>query len=92
MSTHRNKTLLYDQLTSRVGQDQTMRDLLGRVRHGSLPVSVRGPKSSFLSYLIARLARDSRHPLLVVVPNESEAPAMQADLRLFGVESQLLPS
>lgn len=92
MSTHSSKTLLYDQLTSRLGQHSGLKDLLGRVRHGSLPVSVRGPKSSFISYLIARLQRDSHRPLLVVVPNESEAGPLQTDLELFGVEAYVLPS
>lgn len=92
MSTNHNKTLLYDDLSSRFGRHAVMKDLLGRVRHGSLPVSVRGPKSGFLSYLVARLARDSHRPLLVIVPNESEVPALEADLAVFGVSSRSLPS
>ena len=92
MSSHSAETLLYDQLTSRLADYGPMRDLLGRVRYGSLPVSVRGPKSGFLSYLIARLSRDSRRPLFVIVPNESETLAMEGDLRLFGVDAQTLPS
>ncbi len=92
MSTHNSKTLLYDQLTSRFGQHAGLKDLLGRVRHRSLPVSVRGPKSSFLSYLIARMQRESRGPLLVIVPNESEVGPIRGDLELFGTHTMVLPS
>jgi transcription-repair coupling factor (superfamily II helicase) len=92
MSTNSSKTLLYDQLTSRFGGHGGLKDLLGRVRMGALPVSVRGPKAGFLSYLVGRLQKDGNHPFLVVVPNESEAPALQSDLALFGVESHILPS
>ncbi len=92
MSANHTKTLLYDQLTSRLKDHQQFRDLLGRVRFGNLPVSVRGAKSSFLGYLLARASRNSEKPLLVVVPNESEINGVVTDLRLFGVNAVVFPS
>jgi transcription-repair coupling factor (superfamily II helicase) len=92
MSAKHDKTLLYDQLTSRLKDHNGFRDLLGRVRFGSLPVSVRGAKSGFLGYLLARTVRSSEKPLLVVVPNESEINGIITDLRLFGIEAVVLPS
>ena len=92
MSTKPNKTLLYEQLTSRFGGHATLKDLLTRVRLRSLPVGVRGPKSGFVSYILARSYNDSHHPHLIVVPNESEVVALQADLALFGIDAIVFPS
>jgi len=38
------------------------------------------------------MQRDSRRPLLVIVPNESEAGPLRGDLELFGIHSTVLPS
>ncbi|MFW5642840.1 MAG: transcription-repair coupling factor [Alkalispirochaeta sp.] len=92
MSATHAKTLLYDQLTSRLKDHRGFRDLLGRLRAGTLPVSVKGAKAGFIGYLLTRLYRSAERPLLVVVPYESEIAPMQTDLDLFGIESTVLPS
>ncbi len=92
MSAHEAGNLLYEQLTSRLGSYTPLKDLLTRVRTGNLPVTVRGPKSSFAAYLLARMRSDGATPLLVIVPHESEIGPLQADLRTFGQGSIPLPS
>jgi transcription-repair coupling factor (superfamily II helicase) len=92
MSATHAKTLLYDQLTSRLKDHSGLKDLLGRLKGGTLPVSVGGVKSGFFGYLVSRLARTTVRPLLIVVPYESEVSALQTDLGLFGLESSVLPS
>jgi transcription-repair coupling factor (superfamily II helicase) len=92
MSTDSTKTLLKEQLTSRLAQSEAMRNLMQRFRDHRYPLSVRGPKSSFTSYLVARMHQESRNPLLLIVPNESEINPLQGDLALFGVDSITLPS
>lgn len=92
MSASHAKTLLYDQLTSRLKDHSGLKDLLGRLKGGTLPVSVAGVKSGFFGYIVTRLTRASDRPLLIVVPYESEVSALQTDLRLFGIDCLVLPS
>ena len=92
MSANNDRTLLYHQLISRLGKHTGLKELCDAVRFGGLPRSVRGPKSSFIAFLLAKMHVDAQRPLLVVVPNESEANALQSDLALFGVDASLLPS
>lgn len=92
MSATHAKTLLYDQLTSRLKDHSGLKDLLGRLKGGTLPVSVGGVKSGFFGYLVSRIRRAADRPLLIVVPYESEVSAFQTDLRLFGLDSTVLPS
>lgn len=92
MSTNSSKTLLKEQLTSRFGGNPAMLELSRAVKNGPLPLSVRGAKTTFASYLVSRIFGDMAGPLLVVVPNESEVLPLQGDLALFGVESIALPS
>lgn len=92
MSTDSAKTLLKEQLTSRLAQSEAMRKLLQRFRDHNYPLSVHGPKSSFTSYLIARMHQESRGAMLLIVPNESEINPLQGDLSVFGIDSITLPS
>lgn len=92
MSAEPGKTLLKEQLVSRLGGHATTRELTRRLRTQRFPLHVRGPKSAFTAYMVSRIVGDSTGPVLVVVPSESEIGALQGDLELFGVESILLPS
>ena len=92
MSATQGKTLLYDQLTSRLKDHRGFRDLLGRLRSGTLPVSVRGAKAGFIGYVLTRLYRSAQQPIFIIVPNESEVHGVQTDLRLFGIDSVVFPS
>ncbi|TVR73625.1 MAG: transcription-repair coupling factor [Spirochaetaceae bacterium] len=69
-----------------------MKEVTQRLRTGRFPLSLRGPKSAFTSYMLSRIAGDSRGPILVIVPNESEIAPLRSDLALFNVESITLPS
>ncbi|MCG8478338.1 MAG: transcription-repair coupling factor, partial [Spirochaetales bacterium] len=79
-------------MISRLGKHAGMKELCDALRLGGLPRSVRGPKSSFVAFLLAKMHADSGRPFLVVVPNESEAAALRSDLALFGVDAPALPS
>lgn len=92
MSEDSSKTLLKEQLTSRLGGNSSIREVTRRLKGGGLPTSLRGPKSAFVGYLLSRVFGDIHGPLLVVVPNETEIPQLQGDLELFGIESITLPS
>lgn len=83
---------LPEQLTSRMAGYAPLKNLLGQVRTGSLPVTVRGPKSSFVSYLIGRIRNDAAVPLLVIVPQESEILSLRTDLAFFGHKTTVFPA
>ncbi len=92
MSTDMDKTLLKEQLTSRLGGHPTLREITRRMRTQDLPVSLLGPKSSFIGYLLTHFFGGLQGPMLVVVPNENEIPSLRSDLELFGVDSITFPS
>lgn len=92
MSADRDKTLLAKRLDDAFRSGTTMKTLISRVRSRGLPVTVRGPKSGFLGYVVSRLARDTIGSILVVVPNESDVSRLRMDLDLFGLDAGILPS
>lgn len=92
MSTTSDKTLLLEQLTSRFSEHPAMRDLSQRLRASRFPVSLRGPKSAFIAFLLSRIAGERRGPVLVIVPNESEVTPLRGDLELFNTKSITLPA
>lgn len=92
MSVDRDKTLLAKRLDEAFRSSPTLKNLVKRVRARDLPLSIRGPKSGFLAYVLSRLIRDSIGTILVVLANESDLGQMQMDLDLFGVGSRILPS
>lgn len=92
MSAHTHGNLLFDNVTSRFSSYAPMKEFLQRVKQREFPLTLRGPKSSFASYLITRLYREHRYPLLIIVPQESEISPLAADLELFGVASIPFPS
>lgn len=92
MSATHVKTLLYDQLTSRLKDHRGLRDLLGRLRGGTLPVSVMGVKAGLYGYLLSRIKNSTDRSMLLVVPYESDVSAVRTDLHLFGIDSIVFPS
>jgi len=92
MSADRDKTLLAKRLDDVFRTSETMKKLASRIRSRGFPLTVRGPKSGFLGYVLSRVVRESIGSILVVTPDERDVTRLQMDLELFGVTPRVLPS
>ncbi len=92
MSDKSDQTLLNQRLDHAFRGHRPLKELRGHIRTRDLPVSIRGPKSGFLGYVLARVAADAPGVLLVITANDSDLDSLRMDLDLFGVEARSFPS
>jgi transcription-repair coupling factor (superfamily II helicase) len=89
-------TLPSQGIVDRLRTHAPLAELARRVSKGSFPIDIAEAEGSFASIVVALLDRAARErkkdlPLVVVVPSDTEAEALAADLSFLGLEADLLP-
>ncbi len=89
MSAQYETSLLYDVISAGLKGEGSVADVVRRAKTTSLPRRVVGPKSAFVAYVLARLARDVLRPIVCVVASDAEGRVLVRDLEAFGVSATL---
>ncbi|WP_455382244.1 transcription-repair coupling factor [Salinispira pacifica] len=84
-------TLFYNRITESLKSYRPYKELMHLYTSRSFPLDIYGPHGSFLALIMARMASQTMHPMLIVVPTEQEAEQLIEDLRLFGAKPHLFP-
>lgn len=84
-------TLFLESILKKLKAYRPFREFMGRCAKDEYPLSLYGPKGSFLSILIAALQRQRPRTILIVLPSEKEVEALVRDCRAFGLDAVGFP-
>ncbi len=84
-------TLFFNALASRLAHTHSIRECLSGARIETLPLALEGLEGAAQSLFIAELFKKMGKKLLVVVPGELEADALQSDISLSGIPCYRMP-
>ncbi|MFP4375996.1 MAG: transcription-repair coupling factor [Spirochaetales bacterium] len=84
-------TELKDRLARSVKKYAPWQSFLDRLKTGSFPITVAGPRGPYLAFLLAESAKRSGAPLHIIVPTEQEAELLRTDLELFHEQALVFP-
>jgi len=84
-------TLRPQEVLARLRKHSPLIELLSRLEAGPYPIDVGEAEGPIAAIMAAEASRTSKGPLLVVVPSDQEAEALQGDLSLMDVNATILP-
>ncbi|MDP3179512.1 MAG: transcription-repair coupling factor, partial [Spirochaetaceae bacterium] len=84
-------TLRPQAMLERLRSHSPIASFLSKAARGPYPVDVAEAEGPFAALLVAEAAASRRGPVLVVVPTDQEAQAMESDLSLLGADPILMP-
>jgi len=84
-------TLRPHELLARLRSHVPLLEFTSRLAKGPYPLDVGEADGPFAAVITAEASRVSRGTVLVVVPTDHEAEALEGDLSLFGIQPVILP-
>lgn len=84
-------TLFFNALSSRLARTPSVKDCLSGIASDRMPLAIEGLEGSAQSLFIVELYKRLNKKLLVVVPGDTEADALEADASLAAVPSYRMP-
>lgn len=84
-------TLFLESILKKLKAYRPYADFMGRCAKDEFPVSLYGPKGSFLSLIIAALQRQRKRTILAVLPSEKEVESLVRDCAAFGIDVVAFP-
>ena len=84
-------TLRPHELLTRLRSHVPLLEFVSRLAKGPYPLDVGEAEGPFAAVMAAEASRVSRGTVLVVVPTDHEAEALEGDLSLFGIQPVILP-
>ncbi|MDR1301583.1 MAG: transcription-repair coupling factor [Treponema sp.] len=84
-------TLSFPSLLSQVTASQSIRQVVSAFKQGRFPLEIEAVEGSLAAILLSLLSETSAAPFLVVVPTETDAAKLAADLQSLGTSALVFP-